>query len=307
MVAFSVVDLVRDGSAHGGAVKHVFLTIATYADRGDGTGIHVSIPTLVAVTGLGERTVYDAIRRLVVCGELLRDTGRGRGHTNGYAINLAALRENLRRRRAEAAAQNLQNQQQAQGLDAQNLQPAAENVQGAVIEGAGDAPFEPQNLQENLQPAAENLQSPSAKPATAAPHRVRSDRVTGDDGPDSPRGDRTRARATNGTAKTMVAPLAAAFAERGLPPPALVSSDERHAAEVLLKLHPPAELAGCWAAYAGGDYGDELDRRNLSFVYLSRFNRVANWKRETARGKEVNGHGHARAGRRNGGYDAKAY
>ena len=75
-----------------------------------------------------------------------------------------------------------------------------------------------------------------------------------------------------------VAALFEAFVAAGEPLPALDTA-ERRVAAALLQQFPPGDLVACWGDIAGGRYGDDFDRSNLSFVHLSRRNRVANWRR----------------------------
>jgi 5-methylcytosine-specific restriction endonuclease McrA len=96
--------------------------------------------------------------------------------------------------------------------------------------------------------------------------------------------------------------LLEAFAEREISPPDLVAEPERKAALALLCRWPPGALADCWADYRSGRYGDDFDRRELSFEHLAKRQRVPNW-RDWKEGKS----GGARPvrGTRNG-YDARA-
>lgn len=76
-----------------------------------------------------------------------------------------------------------------------------------------------------------------------------------------------------------LAPLFDAFRIAGLARPNLTDPKEAKAAAVLLQLHKPSDVAGCWAAVETGRYGDGWLGENLSFVALANMNRVANFLR----------------------------
>ncbi len=71
-------------------------------------------------------------------------------------------------------------------------------------------------------------------------------------------------------------PLVDAFSALGMGRPNL-GGREAAAAAALLERGPPERLAQCWLEIAAGEYGGDLDQRNLSFRWLSDDNRFTNW------------------------------
>lgn len=82
-----------------------------------------------------------------------------------------------------------------------------------------------------------------------------------------------RAKGTN------LGPLLDAFTALGLPRPTLTQTEVKSAGE-LLRHFDPATIAACWQDIAAGEWGDAYSRRELSFGFLSRNNRLGNWQRD---------------------------
>lgn len=79
--------------------------------------------------------------------------------------------------------------------------------------------------------------------------------------------------------EALLAPLLDAFDALGLKRPKLTGFEPRDAAE-LLQHFEPLTIARCWQDIAAGAWGDEWDRRHLSFKLLASHNRLENWQRE---------------------------
>lgn len=75
-------------------------------------------------------------------------------------------------------------------------------------------------------------------------------------------------------------PLLQAFEAIGLARPMLAGRFDARDARDLLKCYAPDTIALCWQDYESGEYGDDFDRKHLSFGYLANRNRIGNWQRE---------------------------
>ena len=75
-----------------------------------------------------------------------------------------------------------------------------------------------------------------------------------------------------------IGPLVDAFRAAGLPDPFLERGESK-AAQILLRHIPPGDIVECWQDYASGAYGDDWERRNLSFSMLASNQRLLNWRR----------------------------
>lgn len=72
-------------------------------------------------------------------------------------------------------------------------------------------------------------------------------------------------------------PLADAFTAAGVAFPGARTGKEVGAAQVLLRLGTPAQIAACWSEILDGEYGRDFDQRRLSFTHLAGDRFFENW------------------------------
>lgn len=140
----------------------------------------------------------------------------------------------------------------------------------------------------------------SHPPAGIQPSRTRSRSRSPESTPDGelPGGEATAAGAapphranTNGhvSGKATAADLERllqAFDDLGLDRPAMTGFESKDAVE-LLRHFEPGVIARCWQDVASGEWGDEYSRRELSFSFLAKKNRVGNWAREREKQRQT--------------------
>lgn len=75
-----------------GADRLVLLAIANHADA-EGTNAYPNAMLIAEEARVGRATVFRAVQRLVGRGELVRESGGGRGHPNRYSVALKPSHE----------------------------------------------------------------------------------------------------------------------------------------------------------------------------------------------------------------------
>lgn len=274
-----------------GPAKAVLMVLAIRVHDNDQCA--QTLEQLAADASLGIRTVRSALRVLATQGLVRAEGAGGRGRGNRYWLALPSSEDTN-----AAPPAVYRNGNAAPAAENSPINPAAPAANGMLnaappaaftANAAGPAAYREANTAPPAAYRNGNAAGPAAspeyvKPEYPEPELPGPERAHAREAPTLQPAKRSSESTTRRSGDVVpLGPLFEAFATAQLERPRLVAgSGEGRAAQALLRLFSPAELAGCWAWYERN--GSEIDQRNLSFGYLARNNRVGNWRRETARG-----------------------